>query len=150
VRTMRGALLALAIGIIVGVGATLQFGMPGRSGPAAVEKPAAKAPLASAPAKVPDAALPAPATVIAPSAGAVTVLPDFASLAAPSSSTSRRVRNARSRPKMRHASVVRVSRVRSGRSATATPKISRSPSSVSSVQDRGSASNRSAAWDPVS
>ena len=46
-RTMRGALLALAIGIIVGVGATLQFGMPGRSG-SAVDKPAAKAPLASA------------------------------------------------------------------------------------------------------
>jgi serine protease Do len=88
---MRGALLALAIGIIVGVGLTLQFGMPGRSGPTIdksgplTDKPAAKAPLASAP---PPAAAAAPAappvvggTVIAPAAGAVTVVPDFASLA---------------------------------------------------------------------
>lgn len=77
-RTMRGALLALAIGIIVGVGATLQFGMPGRSGPAAVEKPAIKA-LAAAPTA--PAAPPPAASVIAPAAGAVTVVPDFASLA---------------------------------------------------------------------
>src|SRR5262245_51034381 len=78
---MRGALLALAIGIIVGVGATLQFGMPGR-GSTPAEKSAAKpatvsAPPAAAPAPPP----PAAGTVIAPAAGPVTVVPDFATLA---------------------------------------------------------------------
>ena len=84
-RTMRGALLALAIGIIVGVGATLQFGMPGRKeAPAPPAKPAiASAPAPKAPA-APAADAPAPATggtVLAPTAGPVTVVPDFASLA---------------------------------------------------------------------
>jgi serine protease Do len=75
---MRGALLALAIGIIVGVGATLQFGMPGR-GSSTVATPATKAPLASAPAPAPAvAAQPAPADGSAP---VVTGLPDFATLA---------------------------------------------------------------------
>ncbi len=81
-RTMRGALLALAIGIIVGVGATLQFGMPGRK-EAAVAAPATKPAIASAAASnAPSAAPnnPAPA-VAAPVTGAVTVVPDFASLA---------------------------------------------------------------------
>jgi serine protease Do len=75
---MRGALLALAIGIIVGVGATLQFGMPaavGTSRPA--EPPEMKAPAAPAPAPAAPGEklepLPAPPTA----AG----LPDFATLA---------------------------------------------------------------------
>ncbi len=59
-RTMRGALLALAIGIIVGVGATLYFGMPGRKdapSAASLAKPAiATAPKpAAAPAEAPKA-----------------------------------------------------------------------------------------------
>lgn len=83
-RTMRGALLALAIGIIVGVGLTLQFGMPGRSG-SPVEKGSAKPPALAkapeAPAKPVEAAPQAPASVVAPAAGPVTVMPDFATLA---------------------------------------------------------------------
>jgi serine protease Do len=74
---MRGALLALAIGIIVGVGATLQFGMPGR-GSTAVAPPPAKTSSANPPAPaVP--AQPAPATDA--SAPMVTGVPDFATLA---------------------------------------------------------------------
>jgi len=80
VRTMRGALLALAIGIIVGVGATLQFGMPGRDGNAVGSSGAHKVPsLTSAPA--PAVPPPAPAAVTEPPTAPVTGLPDFASLA---------------------------------------------------------------------
>jgi serine protease Do len=81
VRTMRGALLLLAIGILVGVGVTLQFGMPGRSG-TPVEKSATKPMLAPPPkAAAPEAVAVPPGTVVAPAAGPVAVVPDFASLA---------------------------------------------------------------------
>jgi serine protease Do len=75
---MRGALLALAIGIIVGVGATLQFGMPGRDG-TAPGRSIIKASLTSAP--TPAAPFPAPAPAAEPIAAAVTGVPDFATLA---------------------------------------------------------------------
>jgi serine protease Do len=75
---MRGALLALAIGIIVGVGATLQFGMPGRDGKVAGSISATKPPLTTAPAPV----VPPPAPAAAPEPiAAVTGVPDFATLA---------------------------------------------------------------------
>ena len=80
-RTMRGALLALAIGIIVGVGATLQFGMPGRDAKPVATTAAAKAPLASAPAPAPAVAAAPAAPAIADGSAAVTVVPDFATLA---------------------------------------------------------------------
>ncbi len=83
-RTMRGALLALAIGIIVGVGLTLQFGMPGRSASPvekSAPKPAALAKAPEAPTKPAAPAPQAPASVVAPAAGPVTVVPDFATLA---------------------------------------------------------------------
>src|SRR3954465_12170419 len=83
---MRAALLALAIGIIVGVGAALQFGMPGAQKPT-TDKPAASA-------KLPAATVPAPAVAAAPPAAGgapavappppgtpVLAVPDFASLA---------------------------------------------------------------------
>jgi len=82
---MRGALLALAIGIIVGVGATLQYGMPGHEASSVATSSTTKAPLASAPAPAGVAAPPAPNAAVAaepPSAAAVvTGLPDFATLA---------------------------------------------------------------------
>ncbi len=83
-RTMRGALLALAIGIIVGVAAALQFGMTGKQAtiPAPPAKPAiASGPAAGAPAVAAPASAPSPDGLIAPAAGAVTVVPDFVSLA---------------------------------------------------------------------
>ncbi len=83
-RTMRGALLALAIVIIVGVAATLQFGMPGRKQTTAAAPPAnpaiASVPAASAPV-APPAAVASPAALVAPAAGAVLMVPDFATLA---------------------------------------------------------------------
>jgi serine protease Do len=83
VRTMRGALLALAIGIIVGVGAALQFGMSPTSGQG-TSAPAALA-HKDAPAKAPAVALAAPAAPAVadppPGVPAVTALPDFATLA---------------------------------------------------------------------
>ncbi|MCC6763699.1 MAG: DegQ family serine endoprotease [Deltaproteobacteria bacterium] len=80
---MRGALLALAIGIIVGVAATLQFGLPGRKqgtvGAPAAKPAIARAPAANAP--VAEASAPSPAGLVAPATGAVIIAPDFASLA---------------------------------------------------------------------
>jgi len=80
---MRGALLALAIGIIVGVAATLQFGLPGRKqgtvGTPAAKPAIARAPAANAP--VAEASAPSPAGLVAPATGAVIIAPDFASLA---------------------------------------------------------------------
>jgi serine protease Do len=79
---MRGALLALAIGIIVGVGAALQFGMSPTSGTTGKET-ATPAPLAhkEAPAPAPAVALAAPAVADPAGVPAVTALPDFATLA---------------------------------------------------------------------
>jgi serine protease Do len=74
---MRGALLALAIGIIVGVGATLQFGMPGRDGNV-IAAGGAKAPPALASVPASSAPPSAPAELMS---AAVTGLPDFAALA---------------------------------------------------------------------
>src|SRR4029453_4263965 len=69
---MRAALLALAIGIIVVVGAALQFGMPGG------EKPTPPA----ASGKSPVGSAPPPAVAVPPPRGTpVLVVPDFASLA---------------------------------------------------------------------
>jgi serine protease Do len=76
VRTMRGALLTLAIGIILGVGATLQFGMPK---PVTPSSTTAKVALANPVA--PAAPAPPPAPVLEPIPGTVTGLPDFATLA---------------------------------------------------------------------
>src|SRR5262245_42916670 len=73
---MRGALLTLAIGIILGVGATLQFGMP-----KAVTSSSSTAKVALASPAAP-AAPPAPASPpLEPIPGTVTGLPDFATLA---------------------------------------------------------------------
>lgn len=81
-RTMRGALLALAIGIIVGVGAALQFGMS-PTGSAVGQGATTPAPLAhkEAPAPAPAVALAAPAVTDPAGVPAVTALPDFATLA---------------------------------------------------------------------
>ncbi len=78
-RTMRGALLVLAIGIIVGVAATLQFGMPGRT-QTTTAAPPSKPAIATAPAGAP-AVPPSPVAGATPAPGAVAVFPDFATLA---------------------------------------------------------------------
>lgn len=83
-RTMRGALLALAIGIIVGVGAALQFGMSPTGGASGGKDASAPAPLAQPAAPAPALAAPpvaAPAVADPAGAPAVTALPDFATLA---------------------------------------------------------------------
>ncbi len=75
-RTMRGALLLLAVGILLGVGATLQFWMPGREAVLTAAAPG-KALATSVPPAVVTAAPPA----VAQAGPAVTGVPDFATLA---------------------------------------------------------------------
>jgi hypothetical protein len=81
VRTMRGALLALAIGIIVGVGAALQFGMSPTGGTPGMRAAVEPAPLPKAVPPPAPAALAAPAVADPAGVPAVTALPDFATLA---------------------------------------------------------------------
>jgi serine protease Do len=79
-RAIRGALLALVVGIIVGVGATMWFGVAGRSvARRVVDPPPASATAEPSPVKLEQAQPEAPAA--APGSVPLTVVPDFASLA---------------------------------------------------------------------
>jgi len=88
---MRAALLALAIGIIVGVGAALQFGMPRGEkattpaiggGKSTAPDKSSSAPAPAVVAAPPPAVANASAAVAPPPPGTpITAVPDFASLA---------------------------------------------------------------------
>jgi serine protease Do len=76
--TIRGALLALVLGIILGVGATIWLGISRQDASRLV---AAKAPAPKTAASATPAMVPEPGSAIAPAPAPLTVVPDFASLA---------------------------------------------------------------------
>ena len=80
VRTIRGALVTLAVGIIIGIGATIWLGRTSGPAPSHAPSPAILAAQPTAQ-RSPAAAVVAADGAIAPAPAPLTVLPDFATLA---------------------------------------------------------------------
>src|SRR5689334_24414777 len=82
VRTIRGALVTLVVGIIIGIGATIWLG---RANAASSTKPPAQPVIAGQPTTQPSPAAiiaaPAGGGNVAPAPAPLTVVPDFATLA---------------------------------------------------------------------